>query len=601
MFSQPIVSNGLVYWGSFDGYERATDTSGNPIWQTFLGHTDAPGCTHPSSAGIASTATVTSDVPVGTATSVLYVGGGDSKVYALNAATGAVLWSYDVGGNPDTFIWSSPAVFGNSLYIGVSSFGDCPLVQGKLLQLDRTTGALENTFDTVPNGCTGGGVWGSPTVDAAAGTIYFDTGNGGACTIGEPLAAALIEVKAADLSLVGSWGVPPAQQNNDSDFGSTPMLFTGVINGQSVNLVGAINKNGTYYALERDALASGPVWSVPIAIGGDDPTTGTGDVASSAFDGDMLYVGGDATNSCSGSLNALNPSTGAFIWQHCFSDGGYVLGGVTVSSGGVVAVGEGSNIALFSAATGASVFTYTGTGSFWGPPSIVDGTLYEGDMAGHLYALTSQTNGPQFVQINSATPQTSESVVSVPYLQAQSAGDLNVVAVGFNDSTSTITSVTDSAGNVYQLAAPLTRGSSLSQAIYYAKDINAAAAGTNVVTVQFSGAVPYVDVRVAEYGGIDPVNSLDTTASAAGSGATASSGNLTTSAASEVIFGAGMTSGLFVDGTNGFTSRIITPVDGDIAVDKFANTSGTFAATAGIDGSASWVMQAVAFRVAAGP
>ena len=45
----------------------------------------------------------------------MYIGGGDSKLYALNAATGAVLWSYDVGGNPDTFIWDSPLVFGNSV------------------------------------------------------------------------------------------------------------------------------------------------------------------------------------------------------------------------------------------------------------------------------------------------------------------------------------------------------------------------------------------------------------------------------------------------------------------------------------------------------
>ena len=41
VFSQPIVSNGLVYWGSFDGYERATTTSGNLVWQTNLG-TDEP-------------------------------------------------------------------------------------------------------------------------------------------------------------------------------------------------------------------------------------------------------------------------------------------------------------------------------------------------------------------------------------------------------------------------------------------------------------------------------------------------------------------------------------------------------------------------------
>ena len=88
-------------------------------------------------------------------------------------------------------------------------------------------------------------------------------------------------------------------------------------------------------------------------------------------------------------MNALNPSTGAFIWQHCFTDGGFVIGGVTVTSGGVVAVGEGSNVAMVSAATGASVATFTGTGQFWGPPSVAGGTLYEGDMSGNLYALTT--------------------------------------------------------------------------------------------------------------------------------------------------------------------------------------------------------------------
>jgi hypothetical protein len=293
----------------------------------------------------------------------------------------------------------------------------------------------------------------------------------------------------------------------------------------------------------------------------------------------------------------LDPSTGAFIWRHCFTDGGFVMGGVTVTSGGVVAVGEGTNVALVSAATGASLATYAGSGLFWGPPSIVGGTVYEGDMSGNLYALKpSNTPVPQFVQANSATPQTNQTAVSVPYVQAQGAGDLNVIAVGFDDATSTITSVTDNAGNVYQLAAPLTRGSGMSQAIYYAKSINQAAAGSNVVKVQFSGAVPYPDVRVLEYSGLDAVSPLDTSASAAGTGAIASSGNLTTTASNEMIFGAGYTLGLFVGGTNGFTSRIITPIDGDIAVDKFVSTTGTYAATANQTGNAVWVMQGVAFR-----
>src|ERR1700694_1417582 len=41
VFPQPVVANGLVYWGSFDGYERATNASGGLVWQTYLGQTTA--------------------------------------------------------------------------------------------------------------------------------------------------------------------------------------------------------------------------------------------------------------------------------------------------------------------------------------------------------------------------------------------------------------------------------------------------------------------------------------------------------------------------------------------------------------------------------
>ena len=73
-----------------------------------------------------------------------------------------------------------------------------------------------------------------------------------------------------------------------------------------------------------------------------------------------------------------------------------------------------------------------------------------------------------FVQVNAATPQTNQSAVTVAYTSAQLAGDTNILAIGWNNATSNITSVTDSAGNTYQLAVPTARGSGLSQAIYYA-------------------------------------------------------------------------------------------------------------------------------------
>src|SRR5689334_18982248 len=35
--SQPMVTNDAIYWGSWDGYEHATDLNGHELWHTFLG------------------------------------------------------------------------------------------------------------------------------------------------------------------------------------------------------------------------------------------------------------------------------------------------------------------------------------------------------------------------------------------------------------------------------------------------------------------------------------------------------------------------------------------------------------------------------------
>jgi hypothetical protein len=105
------------------------------------------------------------------------------------------------------------------------------------------------------------------------------------------------------------------------------------------------------------------------------------------------------------------------------------------------------------------------------------------------YVINGSTSGPTFVQSNYVVPQSPQSTVSVAYSKAQVAGDLNVAVVGWNDSTATIApgGVTDSAGNVYTLAAgPTVQSGTATQAIYYAKNIVSAAPGANTVTVKFS-------------------------------------------------------------------------------------------------------------------
>ena len=103
--------------------------------------------------------------------------------------------------------------------------------------------------------------------------------------------------------------------------------------------------------------------------------------------------------------------------------------------------------------------------------------------------LLSPSGSISYIQGDYATPQTPQTTVNVTYTAAQAAGDLNVVVVGWNDSTATVSSVRDAKGNVYARAVgPTVQSGLASQSIYYAKDIASAAAGTNTVTVGFSTA-----------------------------------------------------------------------------------------------------------------
>ena len=123
-----------------------------------------------------------------------------------------------------------------------------------------------------------------------------------------------------------------------------------------------------------------------------------------------------------------------------------------------------------------------------------------------------------YVQGNYATPQTAETTVIVPFTAAQAAGNLNVVVIGWNNTTAAVGTVADTSGNTYTLTAgPTIISGSLSQSIYYAKNIAAAAAGANAVTVTFSTAAAYPDIRVLEYSGADLNNPIDVTAASSGS------------------------------------------------------------------------------------
>jgi len=197
-------------------------------------------------------------------------------------------------------------------------------------------------------------------------------------------------------------------------------------------------------------------------------------------------------------------------------------------------------------------------------------------------------------------PQTAQSSVGVTFNAPQSAGNLNVVAIGWGDSTAHVESVTDSAGNVYAVAAaPVVLSGVASHTMYYAKNIVGSA--SNTITVTFDAAAKFVDLRIAEYSGLDPANPLDGSAGRSGNTYQSASGQIITSAASDMLVAANFTSQTTNAPGLGFTQRVMTSPDGDILEDRLTVSAGSYGAEAQIDALATWVMQMVAFRAANQP
>lgn len=386
--AQPAIVNGVMYWGAWDGYEYAMNLQGNVLWKTFLGVTTPTNkkC-NPPSAGVASPATVANVLINGTQTEVVFVGGGDAKFYALDASNGNVLWSTPLGTQPSHMIWAAAAVYNGAVYVGVASYGDCPLVPGQVVQMDVSTGTILHSFQTVPAHCVGGGVWVAPAIDEANHTLFVTTGTIASCTPPETMAYAIVELNTTDLSYVSSWQIPASQQRGDGDFGSTPTLFSATINGVVHEMVGAVNKNGIYYALDRNNLSAGPLWEDQISS----VTTGSrNSIASSAWDGTTLYVADSVTTiggqNCAGSIRGVNPADGSYIWQYCAPGG--IVGALTAVPGLVIA-GSGKYLVVVDSTNGQLLHQFhdgSGLSFFWGGATVSNGALYMGNRDGMMFA-----------------------------------------------------------------------------------------------------------------------------------------------------------------------------------------------------------------------
>jgi chitodextrinase len=115
----------------------------------------------------------------------------------------------------------------------------------------------------------------------------------------------------------------------------------------------------------------------------------------------------------------------------------------------------------------------------------------------------------------------------------------------------------------------------------------------------FDGSVPWPDVRIAEYSGLDTSAPFDVGGGATGVGTALDSGSVTTTTAAELIVGANeLGNGTDQPGA-GFTQRVYTAA-AHILEDKIVSATGSYSATATQISSAYWVMVVATFRAAGG-
>jgi trimeric autotransporter adhesin len=474
-----------------------------------------------------------------------------------------------------------------------------------------TVSAASKTYDgtatATVTGCTLTGVVSGDVVSCSAGAATFNTSSVGTAKA----------VTATGLSLAG------ASAANYS-LASTTAVTTATINAATVTAtVTAANKtfDGTTTATVTSCTLTGVVGSdavscSPGAATFDTPNVGIGKTVTVTG---LTLIGAAAGNYTLASTTAttLASITAAVDTTPPTAPTGLTATAVGATQINLTWTAATDNVGVTGyfvercAGPGCTTFVQvlTPSGTSVSDVGLAAGTAYSyrvraTDAAGNLgaysgtaSATTTAAAAISFVQLKAATPDSAQTTVSVTYPAAQTAGNLNVVAIGWGDTVRTVVSVTDSRNNVYTPAVgrTISSGGGLSQTIYYAKNIAAAPAGGNTVTVTFSGAAAFPDVRVVEYSGADPSAPVDATATGVGSGST-SSATVTTTAATDLIFGADVVATMTTAAGPGFTSRIIT-ADGNLVEDRMVTAAGSYTATAALSAGA-WVTQLVAFRAA---
>jgi len=252
-----------------------------------------------------------------------FFGDGKATAWAVDAATGKVIWKTKVDDFPVARLTGSPVYYNGTLFVPVASGEEaagsvpayeCCRFRGSLVALDAATGkqiwktwtidepakltGKKNKVGTPLYGPSGAPIWSTPAIDAKLGLVYVTTGDNysepGTKTSDAFMALDLktgkiawIRQMTANDAYTSACRLPdrtncPDANGPDFDFGASPILVT-LRNGRRALLAG--QKSGIVHALDPDKQGA-ILWQVRVGKGG----TMGGVQWGSAADAQNIYV-----------------------------------------------------------------------------------------------------------------------------------------------------------------------------------------------------------------------------------------------------------------------------------------------------------------------
>ncbi len=186
----PTVAGNAVYFPDWAGNLYAVDKdTGQLIWSHKISDYDVG---FPTAISRVSPAVHGNELIFGDNENPAALHGG-ANLIAVDRQTGALLWIRKVEAHPAAIITGSPVVFGDTVYVGVSSNEEstlarnpsypCCTFRGSVVALDANTGGmLWQMYDMPDNGgatnqYSGGAIWQPPAIDPQRGVLYIGTGN----------------------------------------------------------------------------------------------------------------------------------------------------------------------------------------------------------------------------------------------------------------------------------------------------------------------------------------------------------------------------------------------------------------------------------------